>query len=511
MKFYPSKKFLATLLIATQLIASIALAWPPTFGIEYNFTSAELKAALTARTKSLTLKMAGVDPQIPDESEQAAVDAFMREVKKSCFPPDCNITDFIGKFNRVHYRIRFKNGFGFDITTDPSVVEIITLPATLAQIQENEGLAQKFIFDVAATLGLSGKYGKKSETSAHFNTGVKSAYEDDPIALLRYYTDYAKRPLLGLGIFGETINNAPPLVYLPMTQQAELEKLTGEANAKHLKTIGDIATIINRDVHRRTLNFQSSPTSGAHYQALGMKYLAFIDLIPGDKPYEMRAARQPPTAKEFPLMAELQQKKIALLKRQHQDIVYIARAPYDYETKEAKFTPKRKLAEAAHAYLYVDELGESWEKYQTLFNRSIVVTLKEIPVGETQGIIQRVFSGHIDWTNENEVFLFEEVLARDVLISPYFQDKFIEVLAKSAPPPEVMSKIETALAAQLSGAPKAVSRPLERMMARMKAYPLDPAHFDWKFESAVEESFVKPLSPLERMMDWCSRALSGRL
>src|SRR5258707_430830 len=125
--------FSVCLIFALGLGSKTALAWPPTFGTEFNFTNKKLH------------EMPG---NTVGKRNQEAANAMADQVKRAC-GSDCSVMPHEGKFGLTEYRIGFKDGWWFNISSDPGVVEIQTLPETAAMIRSNVERLQKYIFDQA--------------------------------------------------------------------------------------------------------------------------------------------------------------------------------------------------------------------------------------------------------------------------------------------------------------------------------------------------------------------------
>jgi len=379
--------------------SSTLYAWPPTFGTEFNFTSNAIEKVLTIRLKKL-----GDAGHTPDDTEQDFVRKFSEAVEKKC-NSFCTVEPHIGpRWGKMEYTVRFKDGFYFNISVDPTVVEVQTSPATLAQLSKQTSRMNEYIFDVAKELGL------KVDTTAHLNIGALSAFKDKPKAFLGFFVDYSSRPALALGVFGKDIPNAPPISHLKREQKDSLRRLVEAVNRGHVNSIGEIADRINGYVYSDTPTFKG-PGASTHYQGVGMKFLSRTPFPREDRPFEFRATLHPERAEDYLLTAELTQKRMEYIRAQTEDI-YLLDQP-----KVMAYTPR----ELAMEYLiYINELGLDWEKYAAITPKSLQKTL-------STGVNQRLLAGEANWTTEN-VRLFRKAVVQKVMISPWCRQQTIKVL-----------------------------------------------------------------------------------
>jgi hypothetical protein len=198
---------------------SQALAWPPTYGSEFNFSNKEITKAWTTRGEKANFDNSRWHD--PDHVEQEYAQKFADEIKQAC-GIDCTITPHRGKYGATEFKVEFKDGYKFNISVDPANVEIQTSPETLLEVEKYEAKTQKYVFDIAKKMGMLEH--SKNET-AHLNIGLASAFDDDAKKFLRFYTNYQNHPELASGVLGIDFPNAPPLTHLTPMQKKRLLKL----------------------------------------------------------------------------------------------------------------------------------------------------------------------------------------------------------------------------------------------------------------------------------------------
>lgn len=113
-------------------------------------------------------------------------------------------------FYHPDYRVKYKDGFYFDITLDPTVIEVKVKPGTLADFKKNRDRIQEDIFDFAAN---ELKIRPPKEAGGHIHMGALSAFGSNMKLLRNYIVDIMNHQELWL-LMGEDFRNAPPLALL---------------------------------------------------------------------------------------------------------------------------------------------------------------------------------------------------------------------------------------------------------------------------------------------------------
>lgn len=365
-------RFLALAYTVTNLaLTGSAFAWPPTYGSEFNFGSPELQQQWSDRGRQANYQ--GSQWQVPAESEKNAAKKFGEKVKEHC-GEDCTVTPHSGKFGATEYKVEFRDGYTFNISVDPACVEIQTEPETLAHIETYESRAQQYIFSVADELGMDG-----ARQTAHFNVGILSAFEGEPKAFLKYFINYHNLPELATGVLGQDAANAPPVSHLKPEQRAALSKIVEDVNAGKISTPQQVAVRIQKEVYTSTPTFDA----GFHYQGISVKYVRESTRLPQDRPFEFRAPRQPKTAHERTLLAELSEKRMAFERANDGPIAFLD------VPKQTSYS----VAEQANSFrFYLSEMGADWDHFKELLP----------PELQTQPP-DAFLSGAVDWSSAADV------------------------------------------------------------------------------------------------------------
>ncbi len=371
-----SQRWAVLLSIFIPTLAHSALVWEPTYGSEFNFGSKKMTQAFEERRKAA--KNLGIDWQQPREAEWEAAKAFADKVKERC-GQECSITPHTGKFGATEYRVTFINGpakgYTFNISSDPNCVEIQTNPETLKKMRKNESHAETFIFSVAKELSLD--FNKR----AHFNVGIMSAFEGNPKAFLKFFANYHNLAELSSGVLGLSFENGPPISHLKSKQRAALAKIIDDVNNGKVKSVQELVIRIQEEVYTATPSFADE--FSRHFQGIVMKLIMRSTSLETDKPFELKAPRQPKTAHERTLLAELMEKRMAFEIADTGPVVFLDRP------KGGAFSD----AELANSFrLFLAEMDADWEYF------------KELLPGKLQNQKADAFmAGRVNWFSDGDI------------------------------------------------------------------------------------------------------------
>jgi hypothetical protein len=389
------------LLLFSLLFFGQALAWPPTYGSEYNFSSQKTEHAWALRGHNARWDES-TNWQEPGPEEFEAAEVFAARVKALC-GDECKIVKHVGKYHAVNYQVIFNDGYGFNISVDHRVVEIQTQPETLEELKKNEARVQKYIFDVAASPELD-LTAAAHEAGGQFNIGILSAFEGDPKGFLKYFVNYHNFPELASGILGKNYLNAPPLSHLNAIQRKALSRITDDVNKGRIKTVQEVALRIRKEVYTDTPRFKEGPE---YYQGVGMKNIDENVTPESDRPFELRGIRQPRNAHERTLLAELMEIRMKY-EIQNEDPIAFLDVPkvkeYDPEVLANRFR------------LYVREMGGDWDYFKALLPESLA-SLPE----------DAFLAGKIDWKSKKDIALVKSY-TRYLASSPWVRKQMLDLL-----------------------------------------------------------------------------------
>ncbi len=324
------------------LFSNICYAWPPTYGAEFEFTTAELS----------NNSFHGLNPS--ETSEKKAQIKFKDAVTKMCLSANCRVFEVTGKWD-IDYTVMFDDKFWFKISYDPSCVEITFKPSTLQTLSDQAIRINESIFKVAKNSG----FHINSKNSAHFNIGIRSAFKDNALNFIRFFVDYSNRPDLGSGSLGHDLYNAPPLSMLYESQRNALASIVQKTESGQYKTIQEVVTAIQDEVY--TKSYDSSWGGQNHYQAISLKYAYQANLNLKDAPFEIRAMWSQHSAEHFNLIAELMEGRFDYLNQSTDPIIYNMSMESGFSDSQLK----------TRFFIYVEEAGLSYAKFESLIPKNV--------------------------------------------------------------------------------------------------------------------------------------------
>jgi len=212
-----------------------------------------------------------------------------------------------------------------------------------------------------------------------------------------------------------------------------------------VNTLEGISEKMNYRVYTRTPTFGGNyltgdpPSSGRHYQAIGLKQLIKPEFETKDMPFEFRAVRQPETVEEYQLVTDLMNKRIKYIKSLKDEPIYYRVRKYA--------ASKTYLEDAANFQTYLEEMGESWRTYEKIIPEKVLETLKD---GEASDLI----AGKIDWADPNRLLLFNNVMTDNFYLSPWTKARVKKILRDPSLPESALTNILDHLSAQSKEGPE---------------------------------------------------------
>jgi len=256
-------------------LSSRAFAWPPTFGAEFTFTNGKLWAASIGKKN--------VVRTVENEAARNAMTDVLLELCKR--RGDCSISFSNDKYNHKVARVIYNDGWWFQMSLDPSVVEIQTKPSTLKELTAIKDRIQNDIFESAKKVDLQPDL---HAGGGHIHIGHKSALDDDARLFRNFVVDYANHPELALGVLEDDLMNAPPIAALTAEQQEAFAEVIERFDQGKIKSIRRLAKEINENVF--FTNPHSAIAPPAKYQAMNLSRISYW-FPSADETIEIRALR----------------------------------------------------------------------------------------------------------------------------------------------------------------------------------------------------------------------------
>jgi hypothetical protein len=320
------------LLLCFALLNSLpGLAWPPTFGAEFTFSNKYLLAE-------------PVDSHIVDSKRVRELqEKFGVYVRKLCevSEPSCSIKVVRNKYRAEVYRVTYQDGWWFQISTDPGVIEIQTKPATVAEIKILERRMQSHIFEAAKAIGV---VPQPAVGMGHIHVGIKSAFGDDAVLFRNFVVDHANHPEIFTELLGEDFFS-PTISKLGKRQWEALHKLVHDFDQGPPMSIKQFTDRLRKEVYALKRGFVDDAD---RYQALNTL---------GSETVEYRSHRPQKNAAEFVDLVELHQKRIQFLRDRGGRVTLNSARRRWLESSASKMNRFKA---------YVQETGYDWERARAL-------------------------------------------------------------------------------------------------------------------------------------------------
>lgn len=353
---------------ALALVTGAQASAKASFGAEFNFSNVALRAG---QSDGFTVNSPA--------SEQAR-DMMKDEVLKLC--GECKAEGHENAYGVLTYRIRYPDGWYFEIATDPSVVEIQTKPSTTNMIQKNQERIQKHIFDAAKTVGLlpASQAISRSWAASHIHVGALSALGTGiPAAKLlkNFMVDFSNHSELALGVFTFDTMNAPPLAMLPETEIENFKKIAADVDSGKIRSINTFARRIRSEVYDVSVSGTVEPTT--KYQAFNVNRIGNDDFDLKSQTFEIRAMRGQESALDYLILTRLIEARLEYIKTQPSIKIELVKT-YNEEQRAEKF------------YRYVVETGLDFTPYEKFLTPQQKVFLPGIISRYNQKFCQELFA-----------------------------------------------------------------------------------------------------------------------
>jgi len=338
------KQFAVRIIVALLVLTRSSLAWPPIYGPEFTFTNGTLYAANLGKPGAITT-----------EANSAARDRMAEAMIELCGRRgDCAVAATKDKYGIKIWKVSYRDGWWFQISVDPSVVEIQAKPVTLSEFTKYRDRIQNDIFAVAESIDLKPD---KASGGGHIHIGTQAAFEEDPKLFRNFLVDYTNHPELAFGILEEDMKNALPFAKLSEDQRASFAKLIEAFDQKPV-SVESLARSIETKVYRDVRK----------YNAINLRRTAKYGFA-RSKTVELRAIRTQLSADEYLLHLRLIEPRLTYLKSLKDPVPFL-NSPIPTQTEEK--------VRAFHRY--VTESGLDWEEFKVLMPRAWQDIAPEPPI-----------------------------------------------------------------------------------------------------------------------------------
>jgi len=338
------RQFILSILLGLTLWIPEALAGPPLFGAEFTFSSDALQTAAQGQGRVVNI------------AEVVAAQVAMRNILQArcAARGDCSIQILQNGYGVETYRVNYTDGFWFQISTDPSVVEVQTNPNSAENIERLQNRIQTDIFDVAADPAV-GIRPFEFAGGGHIHMGLESTFGGDARLFRNFMVDFVNHWELASGILSTDHLNAPPIAALKDSQRKEFINAIRDFDEGKIKTIEKLAARVEKRVLRET---PSGWAPAIKYHAMVLTRIISSKFKPSERTIELRSIRAQRSAKEYALITKLFDRRVAFL-RSHN--AFLELEPFNDLARTMK---NHEKVAAARFRTYVEDSGLQWSDYQ---------------------------------------------------------------------------------------------------------------------------------------------------
>ncbi len=242
----------------------------PTMGFELTFTS--LPQQLSEEH--------GESGNFPysTENEEAMLNAYNKAKELMQGRSDIQSIRYYengSKWSDDYFRVRYKDGFYYDVTMDPACLEVIPKPMTISELKKNKKRIQKDIFDLMKESGLTPH---RAFGGGHIHLGALSAFGNDVRLLRNFMADMANHTELASGALENDAENATPLYKMKKSQRDAFKKLIEKADKGKFETPTELATAFVDSVLFEGKPAGAKKLMAQRYLQLNMMRMADLDL-----------------------------------------------------------------------------------------------------------------------------------------------------------------------------------------------------------------------------------------
>lgn len=269
-----------------------------TFGAELTFTNSEI----------LESQRALASGTINSAMSERYQDLLIDKILENCL--DCSVEWKIDKYGLEYGRIIYPDGWYFNVTLDPAVVEVTAKPIPESKLQEYTKRLDQDLYANARELGLRPS---RKTGGGHIHFGAEAFFEGNPEYFRDFMVDMYNHSELADGIFADDHYNSPPIKAHPKAQRdAFVKTIEAFDNNPEDSIIG-----LGLKIREGSYDYQRAnwgPTE--KYQAINIERMVVEGFEASEETIEVRSIRPQQNGEQFALIANLFKKRMEYLKRQ---------------------------------------------------------------------------------------------------------------------------------------------------------------------------------------------------
>ena len=268
-----------------------------TYGAELTFTNPRILEAQRA------LSSGTVNSEMSEDFQKQLIDRILHNCD------ECKLQRKVDKYGLEYGRIVYPDGWYFNVTLDPAVVEVTAKPIPDSKLAEYTKRLDRDLYASAQEIGLRPS---RNTGGGHIHFGADAFFEGNPDYFRDFMVDMYNHSEIGSGILADDHYNSPPIKAHPAPNRNGFIEVI---NKYDQNPEGGIVGL-GLEIREKAYNYQKAnwgPTE--KYQAINIERMVVEGFDASEETVEIRCIRPQQSAEQFGLIANLFKKRMNYLKR----------------------------------------------------------------------------------------------------------------------------------------------------------------------------------------------------
>lgn len=268
------------------------------YGAELTFTNPQILEAQRA------LGGGTVNSEMSEEYQKLLINKIL----ENC--PECTLQTKIDKYGLEYGRIVYPDGWYFNITLDPAVVEVTAKPIPDSKLVEYTRRLDRDLYANAREIGLRPS---TSTGGGHIHFGAEAFFENNPAYFRDFMVDMYNHAEIGNGILANDHYNSPPIKVHPKAKRDAFISVIKAFDQNPEDGIIELGLKIRDGAYDYQKANWGPPEK---YQAINIERMVVEGFDVSEETVEIRSIRPQQSAEQFALIANLFKKRMEYLKTQ---------------------------------------------------------------------------------------------------------------------------------------------------------------------------------------------------
>lgn len=331
-------------------------------GPEFTFTSVAMREATrkmaTTIAEKQRISLQEAAEKVTETSANASKREAWREILKKT-PIKGTVIEKTTCKGYDAFKVTFTEaGWWFQVTLDPSCLEVQTSPMSLQDFKNRRALITNHVFTPALRSTKDGGLELESHRDGgggHMHLGILRTFGRDALLFRNFFVDLCNHPLLLWGLDDDTLN-APQICEYDQEVQGEVAAILNELDERFKSSnpflgqelIVTFAQQLVERVYKLHNNGGFAEGVSAHYQALNVERV--LSQPEKSRTLEVRRMRAQRSVDEFIAVGEMFQARIRWLKKTY------PKATVPFEPREPVTAPEKTEIQQ-EVMFYLSECG----------------------------------------------------------------------------------------------------------------------------------------------------------